>query len=44
MPLSEEHKKRRGRNWAVAGFLFAMVVLFYLATIVKIQEEVGVAS
>lgn len=44
MPLSEEHKKRRGRNWAIAGFLFFMVVLFFLATMVKVKEGAGVAG
>lgn len=35
MPLSEEHKKRRARNWAIAAVLLALVVLFYLASIAK---------
>ena len=36
MPLHEEHKKRRIRNWTIAGLLVVMVVLFYLATIAKL--------
>jgi hypothetical protein len=35
MPLSEEHKKRRARNWAIAAVLVVLVVLFYLASIAK---------
>ena len=38
MPLSPEHKKRRGRNWAVAGFLLFLVLMFYWAAIEKIRE------
>ncbi|SLN33259.1 hypothetical protein [Oceanibacterium hippocampi] len=37
MPLSDEHRKKRGRNFALAGVLVALVVLFYLITIVKMQ-------
>jgi hypothetical protein len=35
MPLHEEHKKRRVRNWTIAGLLIVLVILFYLATIAK---------
>jgi hypothetical protein len=35
MPLSDEHRKKRARNWTVAGVLVALVVLFYLASIAK---------
>lgn len=35
MPLHEEHKKRRVRNWTIAGLLFVLVILFYLASISK---------
>ncbi len=41
MPLSERHRERRGRNWAVAGILFALVVIFFIASIVKMQQEGG---
>ena len=44
MPLSDEHKKKRGRNWAVAGVLFFMVILFYWASIEKMQETGIVAG
>ncbi len=37
MPISEEHRKRRGRNLAMAGALFALVVLFFVITVVKFQ-------
>lgn len=35
MPLSEEHKKRRGRNFALAAVLLGLVVLFFFITIAK---------
>ena len=35
MPIGEEHKKRRGRNFALAGFLLFLVVLFFAVTLVK---------
>ncbi len=35
MPLHDEHKKRRVRNYTIAGLLLLMVVLFYLASIAK---------
>lgn len=35
MPLSEEHKKRRGRNFALAGVLLALIVLFFFITLAK---------
>lgn len=44
MPPSEEYKKQRARNWAIAGFLVFMVVLFFLATMVKVKEGAGVAG
>lgn len=44
MSLSEEHKKQRARNWAIAGFLVFMVVLFFMATLVKVKEGASVAG
>ena len=44
MPLHEEHKKRRARNWAIAIFLFAMVILFYVASMVKVGESINGAG
>ncbi len=35
MPISEEHRRKRGRNFALAGFLFFLVVLFFVVSIVK---------
>ncbi len=35
MPLHEEHKKRAGRNYALAGVLLGMVALFFVVTLVK---------
>lgn len=39
MPITEEHRKRRGRNFALAGALFALVVLFFVITMVKFQGQ-----
>lgn len=34
--LTEEQKRRRrARSWAIAGALLALVVLFYVVTLVK---------
>ncbi|MCW0232485.1 MAG: hypothetical protein OJJ21_02685 [Ferrovibrio sp.] len=35
MPMNDEHKRRRARNIALAVVLFALVVLFYSITIVR---------
>ncbi len=37
MPLSDEHKKRAGRNYTLAGVLLAFVVLFFLLTLAKLN-------
>ncbi len=37
MPITERHKRRRGRNLALAGALLALVVLFFLVTLVKLS-------
>jgi len=37
MALSEEQKRRRGRNFALAAVLVGLVLLFYLLTIVKLM-------
>ncbi len=36
MPLHEEHKKRAGRNYTMAGILLALVVLFFFVTLAKL--------
>lgn len=41
MPLSEEHKRRRGRNLALGAFLFGLVVLFFIVTLVKLGGGVS---
>ena len=41
MPLTEEHKRRRGRNFALAGVLLALAVLFFMITIAKLQDLSG---
>lgn len=40
MPISEEHKKKRGRNIALALVLGAMVVLFFTVTVVRIGGNI----
>ena len=37
MPLSDLHKKRRGRNFAIAGALILMIGLIFMVTMVKLQ-------
>ena len=37
MPITEYHRRRRGRNLALAGVLAALVVLFFGITLVKLQ-------
>ncbi len=37
MPISGRHKRRLGRNLALAGALLALVVLFFLVTLVKLS-------
>lgn len=36
MPLSERHRRRRGRNFALAGFLVALVILLFFITLAKL--------
>ena len=37
MPLSEEHRRRRSRNFLLGAVLVGLVVLFYVLTIVKLK-------
>lgn len=37
MPLHEEHKKRAGRNYALAAILVAVFTLFFVITLVKLN-------
>ncbi len=37
MPITEQHRRRRGRNFALAGALALLVVLFFVITLVKRQ-------
>jgi hypothetical protein len=37
MPVTERHRRMRGRNLALGGFLLALVLLFFVVTIVKMQ-------
>ena len=37
MPLSDEHKKRAGRNYALAAVLLAFVALFFFLTLAKLD-------
>ncbi len=36
MPLHKEHKKRAGRNFALAAILGGLVLLFFIITLVKL--------
>lgn len=35
MPITEEHRRRRSKNLALAWFLGFLVVLFFLVTLAK---------
>jgi hypothetical protein len=37
MGITDEHRRKRGRNLALAGALLLLVVLFFLVTIVKMK-------
>ncbi len=37
MPIGDRHRERRGRNLAMAWLLVAVVVLFFVVTIVKLK-------
>lgn len=41
MPENDEKKKLKNRNLVVGGILFALVVLFYLITLVKLTGGNG---
>ncbi len=41
MPLHEEHRRKRGRNFALAGAILFLVVLFFLVSIVKMKGGMG---
>ena len=41
MPFGEEHKKKRARNYVLAGVLFALVIIFFVVTIVKLKGISG---
>jgi hypothetical protein len=36
MPLSEEHRRNRAKNYLLGGVLVAVVVLFFVITIVRL--------
>ena len=36
MAITGRHKRNRGKNYALAGALFALVALFFAITIVKL--------
>ena len=40
MPLHPEHKRRRGRNYAMAAILLMLVALFFVVTIAKISNNI----
>jgi hypothetical protein len=35
------HRRRRGRNYALAGFLLGLVALFFVITLVKMSGATG---
>lgn len=37
MAQSDMHRQRRGRNYALGGFLLVLVVIFFVVTIVKMK-------
>ena len=37
MPLHDEHRRKRGRNYALAAVLLFLVVLFFVVSIVKMK-------
>jgi len=37
MPVSEEHRRKRGRNYALAAVLLFLVALFFVVSIVKMK-------
>ena len=37
----EAQRRRRGRNWALAGSLLAFVVIVFIVTIVKLKAASG---
>ncbi|MGB0920099.1 MAG: hypothetical protein ACPG1C_02135 [Alphaproteobacteria bacterium] len=40
MPITDEHKKKKGRNVTLALILGALVVLFFTVTMVKIGGNI----
>jgi hypothetical protein len=40
VPITDEHRRRRGRNLALAGVLAALVILFFILTVVKMGGHV----
>jgi hypothetical protein len=38
MPITEEHRRRRGRNYALGGVLLGLAVLFFAITIVQMGD------
>jgi hypothetical protein len=37
MPLNDQHKKMRARNYALGGVLLALVIIFFVVSIVKMK-------
>ncbi len=37
MARSDMHRQRRGRNYALGGFLLLLVFIFFVVTIVKMK-------
>lgn len=41
MPIGDEHRKRRARNYALMAVLLGLVALFYVITIVRFGSGTG---
>ena len=39
MPTTERHRRARGRNFALAGVLLGLVILFFVITLVKMAGQ-----
>jgi hypothetical protein len=39
MPLSEEHKKKRGKNFALGGALVVFVILVFLGAMAQMGSH-----
>ena len=38
MPITEEHRRRRGRNYALGGALLVLVIVFFALTLTRLGD------